>query len=496
MKKLLLSILAIIALSFSSIATNVNIPDANFKAYLVGNTSINTNGDSEIQVSEANAFTGSISCNSMSITDLTGIEAFTGIWALSCYANSLTSLDVSQNTSLTVLKCNANSITSLDLSQNISLSHLECNHNALTSLDLSNNSALTWLYSYSNPLTSLNLANGNNINLTLFNTTNSPNLTCIQVDDETWSNTNWTVAGQHIDATASFSTNCETSCTVNIPDANFKAYLVGNTSINTNEDNEIQCDEASAFTGIMDPYNQGITDLTGIEAFTGLTTLNCSFNSLSTLDISNNIALTQLQCNNNLLSSLDVSNNPNLTLLDCGYNSLSEIDIKNNLFLVTLFCRNNSITSLDLSQHSLFKSIQCQNNQLISLNLANGNNTNFIWFIATNNPNLSCIQVDDVEYSEADWSGQDAGASFSTQCSSVGVTSPKYNELKMYPNPADTDVQISKEMNEVSIFNVNGTKVANYKNVSRLNISELNPGLYMVISNDNGTLYQSRLIIK
>jgi hypothetical protein len=32
---------------------NVNIPDANFKAALIGDTSINTNNDSEIQVSEA-----------------------------------------------------------------------------------------------------------------------------------------------------------------------------------------------------------------------------------------------------------------------------------------------------------------------------------------------------------------------------------------------------------------------------------------------------------
>ena len=39
---------------------NVNIPDANFKAYLVGNTDINTNEDSEIQISEANAFSGGI----------------------------------------------------------------------------------------------------------------------------------------------------------------------------------------------------------------------------------------------------------------------------------------------------------------------------------------------------------------------------------------------------------------------------------------------------
>ncbi|MBL4668301.1 MAG: VCBS repeat-containing protein, partial [Flavobacteriales bacterium] len=40
-----------------------------------------------------------------------------------------------------------------------------------------------------------------------------------------------------------------TPCIVNIPDANFKAYLVGNTAINTGGDpNEIECSEAAAFT--------------------------------------------------------------------------------------------------------------------------------------------------------------------------------------------------------------------------------------------------------
>ncbi|MCH7534469.1 MAG: hypothetical protein IH948_01745, partial [Bacteroidetes bacterium] len=34
----------------------VNIPDANFKAALVGDPTINTNGDGEIQVAEASAF--------------------------------------------------------------------------------------------------------------------------------------------------------------------------------------------------------------------------------------------------------------------------------------------------------------------------------------------------------------------------------------------------------------------------------------------------------
>ena len=88
-------------LSVSLFGQNVYIPDANFKAYLVGNSNINTNGDTEIQVSEASTFDGEISCGAQNISDLTGIEAFTALTYLDCWSNQLTSLDVSQNTYLT-----------------------------------------------------------------------------------------------------------------------------------------------------------------------------------------------------------------------------------------------------------------------------------------------------------------------------------------------------------------------------------------------------------
>src|SRR5687767_13996548 len=85
----------------STYAQTVNIPDANFKAALVANGAINTNGDSEIQVSEASAFTGTMRVSNKNINDLTGIEAFTNLTALWCDNNNLTSLDISANTALT-----------------------------------------------------------------------------------------------------------------------------------------------------------------------------------------------------------------------------------------------------------------------------------------------------------------------------------------------------------------------------------------------------------
>ena len=143
MKTLLLLLLVLPIIGFGQ---NVNIPDANFKAYLVGNTNINTNGDKEIQVSEASAFNGEIYCVGLNISNLTGIEAFTALTGLSCGDNKLTSLDLSKNTALIQLWCGTNQLTSLDVSKNTALDYLVCSHNKLTSFDVSKNTALTELY--------------------------------------------------------------------------------------------------------------------------------------------------------------------------------------------------------------------------------------------------------------------------------------------------------------------------------------------------------------
>ena len=155
MKKLLLVLLA---LPFIGFGQNVNIPDANFKAYLVGNTDINTNGDTEIHLSEASAFKVAIDCGDMNISNLTGIEAFTALTWLRCSNNQLTSLDVSANTDLTYLECEVNQLTRLYLSKNTALTTLHCSSNQITSLDVSQNTALTTLWCSENELSSLDVS--------------------------------------------------------------------------------------------------------------------------------------------------------------------------------------------------------------------------------------------------------------------------------------------------------------------------------------------------
>ena len=202
---------------------------------------------------------------------------------------------------------------------------------------------------------------------------------------------------------------------VNIPDAHFKATLVANTAINTNNDSEIQLTEAVAFTGEINVQDKGINDLTGIDTFVNLTKLNCNSNNLTSLDVSKNVSLTRLRCENNGLTSLDISNNTLLTELKVYKNSLTSIDVSKNTALSTLsvsdnnltgldvsnntalsilYCAVNSLTSLDVSNNTALTRLRCFDNNLTSLNIANGNNSKLWDFMAEGNASLTCIKID------------------------------------------------------------------------------------------------------
>jgi Leucine-rich repeat (LRR) protein len=161
----------------------INFSDANFKAKLLeaspshsiassayitenGNpssySSIDTNNNGEIEISEASIITF-LDLSLSSISDLTGIAFFTNLQTLICYGNELTALDISQNSILRVLDCNSNQISSLIIPQNENLIVLDCSGNYLTELDLSQNINLSILYCYNNQLSSLDVTQNPNL---------------------------------------------------------------------------------------------------------------------------------------------------------------------------------------------------------------------------------------------------------------------------------------------------------------------------------------------
>ena len=251
-----------------------------------------------------------------------------------------------------------------------------------------------------------------------------------------------------------------------IIDPNFESFLeangmgdgvVGNDSVMTLKINSVDR---------LDLSNQGITDLSGIEEFLSLTSLKCLNNSLTNLDITQNLQLKFLNCRYNSITSLDVSQNTNLHTLICSDNSLSSLDVSQNSQLEQLSCEDNNLTTIDVSQNLLLQYFICGANQLNNLdvslnsnleylgchannlstldvsnntslevlsfgdnqiknmdvsnntsliefsaygnllkclNLKNQNNTNILELDVTNNPNLNCIEVDDSNWAINNW---------------------------------------------------------------------------------------------
>ncbi len=206
---------------------------------------------------------------------------------------------------------------------------------------------------------------------------------------------------------------------VNIPDANFKAVLVADASINTNMDTEIQVSEAAAYTDPIYVANQSITDMTGLEAFINIPAFNCGNNNISVLDISSNTNLSTLHCDNCGLSVLDLTNSP-MYFLTCSNNNISSLYLDDSDYLNTLYCDHNQLTSLNLDNCTQnLVTLVCSDNFLTELSIKNGNNINILnsGFYAINNPNLTCIEVDDSIWSATNWTNIDPASSFSTNCS-------------------------------------------------------------------------------
>lgn len=180
-------------------AQDVTIPNTNFFNALIS-AGVDTSGDNIIQVSEALAVT-SLSIGSMSISNITGIEAFTNLTSFACPINSLTTVDVSHNTLLEYFDIGGNyALTALDLSQNTALKNLDIIFTGLTTIDLSHNLLLETLSAngtmygtatLNNKLTSLDVSK--NTLLTNLSADMNPNLSRICVNPDQYANkvVNW-----------------------------------------------------------------------------------------------------------------------------------------------------------------------------------------------------------------------------------------------------------------------------------------------------------------
>ncbi|OUO86093.1 hypothetical protein B5F40_15395 [Gordonibacter sp. An230] len=136
--------------------------------------------------------------------------------------------------------------------------------------------------------------------------------------------------------------------------------------LDEDEDGFLSDDERLGVTTI-DVRNMGIASLEGIEKFSNLQKLQCSYNSLASLGLSGLPSLRTLRCNHNSLASLDVSGLSALEYLQCSNNSLASLDASGLPSLRTLYCSGNSLASLGLSGLSALETLYCDSNSLASL---------------------------------------------------------------------------------------------------------------------------------
>ncbi|MGV2884189.1 leucine-rich repeat domain-containing protein [Paenibacillus taichungensis] len=117
--------------------------------------------------------------------------------------------------------------------------------------------------------------------------------------------------------------------------------------------------------------NQNLSSLAGLEHFSMLEELDCSFNRLRALDVSNNPKLVKLECHWNMLSRLNLDHNPSLKELSCSYNAFFTLELHHNKLLERLECSNNYISHLDVSSCMNLLEIRCNHNHLTELDTCN-----------------------------------------------------------------------------------------------------------------------------
>lgn len=346
-------------------------------------------------------------------------------------------------TSIETLICVGNPLlTSLNVSQNSALIYLNC-ANQLTSLDVTQNTQLVELYCGSNQLTSIDVT----MNTLL----------------------------ERFDCSYNQILNVDLTNNISL------THLV----VNDNPLNTLNITQ-----------NQD------------LTFLNCRNTQLSSLDITSHSMLYSLSCVNNQLTSIDLTQNPLLRHLFISMNQITNLNVSQNPLLEYLYCDNNQLISLSFTQNSALTRLICDSNQLSCLNVKNGTNNNFInnfpTFSATNNPNLTCIEVDNPSWNITGWGYIDSQTSFTSNCGnfcSVGIEENNLSNLSIYPNPTSRNITIdlgeTKTNVKATLTNSIGQVVLtqNHGSTSFINLDlELSSGIYFLQIEADGEIMTKKII--
>jgi len=375
MSKLLLIcvFLFTVATSFSQI---VNIPDPNFKAHLVNYTNpvIDTNGDGEIQVSEAETVDDTILfLQFANISDLTGLEAFVNLQGLNIKENFVTEIDVSSLTELIDLFVGEENLESIILPNTTTLNQLNVSNTQITTIDVSNNPNLEILYLTANNLSEIDLSQNNNLktlgvslnNITNIDITNLTQLQTLYFNRSNVSNIDLS-NNPNLQRLDMFETNLTSLDVTN------------NTLLNR-----------------LDIHDTPITNI-NLSNNVLLTKVFIHNTLIETIDFQNNILISELNISNLNIDNLDISMLSSLWIFYCNNTNLTELDFSQNTDLTQVFLIFSQLETLDFSNSSGLQLLRTDGSLgLESLNIKNVSLPD-LFINASNNPNLNFICVDDI----------------------------------------------------------------------------------------------------
>jgi len=295
------------------------------------------------------------------------IETFhlTKLKKLICNNNVIYDMDIRDLNDIVVLDISDNQISNMWLKPLPLLQSFKCANNSITKLQLFDFTSLTQLECQNNNLTFLNLK-GTAIS-SLDCTSNS--LSCISMN-----NPEITIGNPNFlkDENATFEESCQIGPFTLIPDIKFEQLLL-NEGYDEVLDGKIPTNVAAGISNLS-LYNMGISDLTGINAFTSLYSLDLQGNYLTNLDALIGMSwITSLYCSENEFVNLDFDG-LGLTSVEtfyCTDSALETINFGDGMpNLVELYLYENNLTALDLSMLQNLYMVECNNNQLTSLNIA------------------------------------------------------------------------------------------------------------------------------
>lgn len=205
-----------------------------------------------------------------------------------------------------------------------------------------------------------------------------------------------------------------------------------------------------------------IENLAGIEHFTNLTSLDCSGNKLTSLDVSSCAKLSSLYCNDNQLESLKVSDCAGLKYLKCNNNQLKALEISTCTDLTTLNCDNNIISDLIINGNINLENLYCEGNQLESLDV---NGCINLVYLSCGNNQLKTLNVDNLVNLKTLYCGDNQLIKLDiSDCTDLEMLSCSGNQLTML------EVSGFESLKDLSCYNnqLAGLDISNCTNLSSL----------------------------